>query len=65
MAMYGIEFTIPTSHEFLSHSAESVQKGAESGIPNATGHERLAPFDPAKEVSNLSQHKMGVALVPV
>jgi hypothetical protein len=53
MAMYGIEFTIPISQEFLSHSAESVQSGAVSGIPNATGHERLAPLDPVNRVSML------------
>ena len=51
--MYGIEFTIPISQEFLSQSAASVQSGAVSGMPNATGHERLAPLDPVNRVSML------------
>jgi hypothetical protein len=49
MAMYGIELTKPTIHEFLSHVAAfagSSQKSPASGIPNSSGNERFAPFDP-------------------
>lgn len=41
-AMYGAELTTPTIHWFRAALGDP----AESGIPNSTGNERLAPLEP-------------------
>ena len=46
IAIYGQELTNPMSQEFDAQVPAAVHADPESGMPNAVGNERLAPFEP-------------------
>jgi len=65
MAIYGHELMKPTSQEFVEQVAASPQAGDVSGIPNAIGNERLAPFEPVAGILVMKLYAPGLLSIPV